>query len=153
METSQTLTFPGRFDSLAAIGGFVARAAEAAGLDACAVYAVQMAVDEACSNIIEHAYGAEGKGDIECTCHIHDDGLIVILRDYGCPFNPADVPEPNIQACLADRPIGGLGIYFIRKLMDEVHYRFTVDSGNVLTMVKRQTTSIPAERETCASVE
>ncbi len=138
MDTSQTLTFPGRFDSLAAISAFVIRAAEAAGLDARAVCAVQWAVDEACSNIIEHAYGGEGRGAIECTCRINDDGLTVILRDYGRPFDPTSVPEPDIHASLADRNGGGLGLYFIRQLMDEVHFEFTPDSGNVLTMVKRK---------------
>jgi serine/threonine-protein kinase RsbW len=146
MNISQTRTFPGRFDSLAAIGEFVASAAEAAGLDACAIYAVQLAVDEACSNIIEHAYGAEEQGDIECTYHIQSDGLTVVLRDYGRPFNPADVPDPDTKACLEDRPTGGLGLYFIRQLMDQVHFEFAPDSGNVLTMIKRRQPSPPAEQ-------
>jgi serine/threonine-protein kinase RsbW len=136
--TSQTLTFPGRFDSLAAISEFVARAAEAADLDERAVYAVQMAVDEACSNIIEHAYGGEGRGAIECTCRVHDDGLTVVLRDYGRIFDPTSVPEPDLDASLEERTQGGLGLYFMRQLMDEVHFEFTPNSGNVLTMVKRR---------------
>jgi len=138
MDTSQTLTFPGRFDSLAAISEFVVRAAEAAGLDAHAIYAVQMAVDEACSNIIEHAYGGEGHGTIECTCRIKDDELTVTLRDHGRPFDPTSVPEPDLHASLEERSGGGLGLYFMRQLMDEVHFEFTPDPGNVLTMVKRK---------------
>ena len=137
-DTAQTLTFPGQFDSLAAICDFVTRAAEAADLDARAVYAVQVAVDEACSNIIEHAYGGEGHGDVECTCRIHDDGLTVVLRDHGQPFDPTGVPEPDLQADLEDRSLGGLGLYFVRKLMDEVHFEFAPDTGNVLTLVKRK---------------
>jgi serine/threonine-protein kinase RsbW len=136
--TSQTLTFPGRFDSLAAIGDFVARAAEAAGLHARAVYEVQMAVDEACCNTIEHAYGGEGRGTIECTCRVDEDGLTVILRDHGRPFDPSSVPEPDLRAGLEERTAGGLGLYFMRQLMDEVHFEFTPDSGNLLTMVKRK---------------
>ncbi len=141
MDSSQTLTFPGRFDSLAAISEFVTRAAEAADLDARAVYAVQMVVDEACSNIIEHAYGGEGRGNIECTCRINDDGLTVILRDHGRPFDPTSVPKPDIHANLEDRDGGGLGFYLMHQLMDEVHFEFTPDSGNVLTMVKRKETT------------
>ncbi len=137
MDTPQTLTFPGQFDSLALISEFVTRAAKAAGLDARAVYAVQTAVDEACSNIIEHAYGGEGRGTIECTCRINDDGLTVILRDHGRPFDPTSVPEPHLHASLEDRDRGCLGLYFMRRLMDEIHFEFTPDSGNVLTMVKR----------------
>ena len=138
MDTSQTLTFPGRLDSLTAINGFVSRAAEAAGLDAQAVYAVQIAIDEACSNIIAHAYGGEGRGDIECTCRIGDDGLTVILRDYGRPFDPSSVPKPDLHASLADRDAGGLGLYLLRQMMDEVQFEFTPDAGNSLTMVKRR---------------
>lgn len=140
MDTSQTRTFPGRFNSLATIGEFVNRAAEAAGLDACAAYAVQMAVDEACSNIIEHAYGGEEQGDIECTCRTNDDGLTVILRDHGRPFDPTCVPEPDLQANIEECTVGGLGLYFMRKLMDKVHFESTPDSGNVLTMTKRRET-------------
>jgi serine/threonine-protein kinase RsbW len=138
MDTPQTATFPARLDSLAAIGEFVTRAAEAAGLDARAVYAVQLAVEEACSNIIEHAYGGEGRGDIECTCMISNNGLTVVLRDYGRPFNPASVPKPDLYASLEDRNAGGLGFYLIHQLMDQVRFEFTPDSGNVLTMVKRK---------------
>jgi len=138
MDTSQTFTFPGRFDSLAAISEFVTRAAEAAGLDARAVYTVQWAVDEACSNIIEHAYGGEGRGNIECTYRINDDELTVVLRDYGRPFDPTSVPKPDLHASLEDRNSGGLGLYFMCQLMDEVHFEFTPDAGNVLTMVKRK---------------
>jgi serine/threonine-protein kinase RsbW len=140
METRQTLIFPGQFDSLALISEFVTRAAEAAGLDARAVYAVQMAVDEACSNIIEHAYGGEGRGTIKCTCRINDDGLTVILLDHGRPFDPTIAPEPNLNASLQDRDAGGLGLYFIRQLMDKVHFEFKPDLGNELTMVKRKET-------------
>jgi serine/threonine-protein kinase RsbW len=133
-----TATFPARFDSLAAVSEFVTRAAEAAGLDARAVYAVQLAVDEACTNIIEHAYGGEGRGDLECTCRVNENGLTVILRDYGRPFDPTSVPEPDLYASLEDRKVRGLGLYFIRQLMDQVHFEFTANSGNVLTMVKRK---------------
>ena len=138
MDTPKTATFPARFDSLAAIGEFVTHAAEAAGLDARAVYAVQLAVDEACSNIIKHAYGGEGRGDIECTCIINENGLAVILRDHGRPFDPTSVPEPDLYASIEDRKVRGLGLYFIRQLMDQVRFEFTADSGNVLTMVKRK---------------
>jgi serine/threonine-protein kinase RsbW len=140
MDTPKTATFPARFDTLAAIGEFVTQAAEAAGLDARAVYAVQLAVDEACSNIIEHAYGGEGRGDIECTCMVNNSGLTVILRDYGRPFDPASMPEPDLCASLEDRQARGLGLYLIRQLMDKVRFEFTADSGNVLTMVKRKET-------------
>jgi serine/threonine-protein kinase RsbW len=136
------MIFPGRFDSLAKISAFVVRAAKAAGLGSAAVYAVEMAVDEACTNIIEHAYGGEGLGDIECTCRVDTYGLTVALRDRGHPFDPSGVSEPDINASLEERKEGGLGLYLMRKLMDEVHFEFDPDCGNVLTMVKRKETSL-----------
>jgi len=136
MDILRTATFPARFDSLAAVGEFVTHAAEDAGLDARAVYAVQLAVEEAGANIIEHAYAGEGRGDIECTCMVNSNGLTVILRDYGRPFDPMSVPEPDLCASLEDRKARGLGLYLIRQLMDKVRFEFTPDSGNVLTMVK-----------------
>ena len=136
-DSTQTSNFPGRFESLAKIGEFVARAAEEAGLDERATYAVQMAVDEACSNIIEHGYGGEDQGEIECTCRIDEDELTVILRDEGDSFDPTSVPDPNVAAELEDRKAGGLGIFFMRQLMDEVSFECSPETGNVLTMVKR----------------
>ncbi len=119
-----------------AISEFVGLAAEAAGLNEGAVYAVQMAVDEACTNIIEHAYGGEGRGDIEITWRISADRLTVILQDCGRPFDPTGVSPPDIRASLEDSNARGLGLYLMRRLMDKVNFEFTRGSGNVLTMVK-----------------
>lgn len=135
---AESATFPGRFESLAKIGEFVTRAAEAAGFDAHEIYAVQLAVDEACSNIIQHAYGGESRGTIECNCRVVPEALIITLKDHGRSFDPQAVPEPNLEAPLEEREAGNLGLYFIRQLMDEVHFRRTSGSLNTLTMVKRR---------------
>jgi serine/threonine-protein kinase RsbW len=134
----ETRTFPAEYDSLAAIDQFVADAARCAGFDRCTVYQVQLAVDEACSNIIEHAYGGEGPGVIECSHRVEDGNLTVVLRDYGDPFDPESVPEPDIEADLEERTGGGLGLFFIRRIMDEVTFDFDSEVGNVLTLVKRK---------------
>jgi len=134
-------TFPGRFESLSSISEFVASAARQAGLNEFATYNMQMAVDEACANIIEHGYGGDGAGEIECSCIIDEDRLTVEIRDYGAEFNPCDMPEPDLTGALDDRAIGGLGIYLMCKLVDDA--RFERDgSANVLTLVKRTETVI-----------
>jgi serine/threonine-protein kinase RsbW len=138
---SETRSFPGRFSSLNAINQFVTRAARDAGLDDQALYAVQMAVDEACANIIEHAYASEGRGPIECTCRVTDQGLTVVLHDHGQPFDPTRVVKPDLNASLRERSSGGLGVYFIRQLMDDVRYEFSPQAGNTLTMVKHKETA------------
>jgi anti-sigma regulatory factor (Ser/Thr protein kinase) len=146
MSKSEQRTFPARFDSLSAIDQFVADAAERAGFDHCTVYQVQLAVDEACSNIIEHGYGGEGHGTIECSLHVSTAELTIVLRDYGDPFDPQSVPEPDVEASLAERTGGGLGLYFIRHIMDDVHFEFDREEGNRLTMVKRSERLAPSER-------
>jgi serine/threonine-protein kinase RsbW len=137
MNGKKSCTFPGRHESLSEISAFVTEAAEAAGLPPKTVYEVQLAVDEACSNIIDHAYGGEGEGDIECTCHVTEDGLTVKLRDHGESFDPESISSPDLHADLEERTTGGLGLYFIRKLMDDVDFEFQeADGANLLTLVK-----------------
>lgn len=136
--TMRTLIFPARYSSLTEIRQFVGAAARDGGMDDREVYAVQLAVDEACSNVIEHAYGGEGDEPIEITCSPHPDRLMIILRDYGRPFDPTAVPQPDIKADLSRRGVGGLGLYLIRKMMDEVTYEASSRAGNSLTMIKRK---------------
>lgn len=130
-----TITFPGRYESLPAIADFVRSAAQEAGLSSFQVYAVETAVDEACANIIEHAYGGENHGEIECSCLIDDQGLTIIFRDTGHPFNPQDIKNPNITSPLQERSDHGLGLYFMRQWMDDVDFEFK-PGRNTLTMSK-----------------
>jgi serine/threonine-protein kinase RsbW len=101
------------------------------------IYSIQLAADEASSNIIEHAYAGVGDGKIEIDCSISETELKIVMRDHGKSFDPSSVPEPNIKADLSERKIGGLGMYLMRKLMDEVSYESSANVGNVLTMIKR----------------
>jgi len=134
----QAAAFPGRFDSLSAIVDFVTQAARLAGLESSDVHAVQLAVDEACTNIIEHAYGGEDLGSIRCTYTVDRSGLTITLCDRGIPFDPASVPDPDLHSQLECRQEGGLGLYLMRHLMDEIRFQFSPDQGNTLTMIKRR---------------
>ena len=135
------LNLPARYSSLNKVRNFVVQAAEECGMEKDSIDAVELAVDEAFSNIIEHAYGGESHEQIECSCEDTSDRLIIVLKDCGIPFDPTSVPEPDLDASLEDRRVGGLGMYFMSQLMDEVHYSFTTGPGgrkncNALTMVK-----------------
>jgi serine phosphatase RsbU (regulator of sigma subunit)/putative methionine-R-sulfoxide reductase with GAF domain/anti-sigma regulatory factor (Ser/Thr protein kinase) len=132
-----TQTFPARFESLNAIREFVATAARSAGLDEKEVYNVQLAADEAASNITEHAYQGVADGQIEISAQVVDDELQIVLRDQGKPFDPDEIDEPNVDATLEERAVGGLGLLFMRKLMDELRFAYAPESGNTLTMIKR----------------
>jgi serine/threonine-protein kinase RsbW len=133
----QTATFPGRYESLVKISEFFVEAAKKAGLSDAAVYQVELAVDEACTNIIEHSYQGEGKGDIYCQWEITNKGLKVVLMDQGRPFNPKKVPPPKPGAKLSELKSRGAGLFLIRNMMDEVHFEFG-KNGNRLTMIKNK---------------
>jgi serine/threonine-protein kinase RsbW len=133
-----TKTFPGRYTSLAEISEFVAQAAEDAGFESKEVYAVKLAVDEACTNIIEHGYGGEGIGKIECSCNIDSEALTIKLRDWGDAFDPKCIPDPDFNVPLEDLEPRGAGLYFMRELMDEIQFIFNDKKGNLLVMVKKK---------------
>ncbi|MEN6572448.1 MAG: ATP-binding protein [Anaerolineaceae bacterium] len=130
-----TLIFPGNYDSLEKIAEFVTMEARASGLNRTQVFAIETAVDEACSNIIEHAYGGEGLGDIHCTTISDRDRFVIVLEDHGKAFDPTSVPVPDLNAPLRDRQSHGLGFYMMRQWMDEVRFDFH-DNRNRLTLVK-----------------
>jgi serine/threonine-protein kinase RsbW len=129
---------PGRFESLARIAEFVTAAAKSAEMTEDDVFHIEMAVDEACSNVIEHAYATQA-GDIELTCSYDDPGsLRIVILDHGQPFDPVSIPQPAMvdPTQLDVMQEGGLGLYFMRKLMDEVRFEFVPNAGNRLTMIK-----------------
>jgi serine/threonine-protein kinase RsbW len=129
-------TFPGNYSSLVKIAEFIREAAHEAGFDDAVTYHIELAIDEAVTNIIEHAYGAEGIGDIEIDYVLNDAGLVIHLRDHGQPFQLDKVKSPDIKAPLSKRENHGLGVFIIHKLMDEVHYDFNQIRGNTVTLVK-----------------
>lgn len=123
-------------ESLSIISDFIREVMERAGSEARNIFEVQMAVDEACTNIIQYAY-PEQKGIITLVCELVDDEFVVTIRDKGEPFNPCSVPPPDLEADLDKREVGGLGIHFMRKMMDEVSYNLDAEKGNELTMRKK----------------
>lgn len=132
------LIVSGHFENLAKIGDFIGQAATQAGLDEQATYAIQLAVDEACTNIIKHGYGGEGRGEIRLRYHIQKDGLQIVIYDQGTPFDPSQVPEPNIHAPLSERLPGGMGLFLMRKSVDSFEFKFGTPQGNQLILFKRR---------------
>ncbi len=140
-QNSRKKFYPARFEMLDRVREFVGQAASECELEPDAIYQVQLAVDEAFTNIIEHAYSGECDQEIEVICMISNVSITVTLRDCGKSFKPDDVHDPDLEANLKDRQVGGLGLYFIRQLMDEVDFLFEKGSRggegcNLLRMVK-----------------
>jgi len=129
--------FPGRYDSLEKISEFIQENTKDAGFDGFTSYTIETAVDEACSNIIEHAYGQEIIGDIEISVSINPSNITIFIKDNGRPFNPKSIPKPNLSSNLYERKGDGLGLYMMKQWMDEVQFEF-IDNMNVLKMVKNK---------------
>jgi len=134
----KTVQFAARFEYLDEIREFVGKIARSGGFSDKDVYNIQLATDEAASNIIEHAYENIADGVLELSCGMNGDVITIKLIDYGASFDPSEVPLPDLKADLSNRKIGGLGIFLMRKLMDEVHYEPKPDKSNILTMTKRK---------------
>lgn len=127
----------------------MADGAEKVGLNETDVFHVELACDEACTNIIEHAYGGEDRGKIRISWQLIDDDFTITIHDNGRSFDPQNIPAPPLsdqpdETPLSDSEIigslqvGGLGIHFMRKLMDEVHFQFDQKKGNTLILIKKR---------------
>ena len=129
------LTVRAKLPALAAIADFLEETLAESGDEM--VFAVQLAVDEACSNTILYGYPDGEAGTITVTCTVDDDVVSVIITDDGVAFDPLSAPPPLLDIPAEERPIGGLGVHFIRSVMDSVSYARTGDR-NVLSMEKRR---------------
>ncbi len=148
MGDQHVLTVPGRYEEIQKICQFVAEGAAESGLDETAIFHIELACDEACTNIIEHAYGGEDKGEINIGWQLKDEAFTITFHDRGHPFDPDAVPEPTLPPTPPDPAavpdidqvkVGGLGIHFMRQLMDDVQFHFDEEGGNTLTLVKNKT--------------
>ncbi len=99
------------------------------------VFDLKLAVDEACTNIIVHGYNGMDPGSIILSFRIESDRILVQITDFGHIFEPADAPKPDVEAALEDRPLGGMGLYLIYQMMDNIDYQSSED-GNTLTFTK-----------------
>ena len=99
------------------------------------LYDVQLAVDEACTNIITHGYAGMDPGSVILDLELDPAQLTVYLTDFGQSFEPGDAPVPNVEASIEERELGGFGLFFIQQSMDSVDYRATED-GNTMILVK-----------------
>jgi serine/threonine-protein kinase RsbW len=97
----------------------------------------QLAVEEAITNVINHGYKKPG-GEIIVSCRISPDCIKVQITDAAPRFDPLSVPEPELDSTLEDRGVGGLGVFLIRRVMDEISYRYE-NGKNILVLIKRRT--------------
>jgi anti-sigma regulatory factor (Ser/Thr protein kinase) len=124
-----------QLESLADCRAYIDQKGQALGVDGPLLGDLRLVVDEAVTNIILHAYRGEG-GPVELQLFRDGDDIVVLIRDQGPAFDPDGVAEPALDTALAERVPGGMGIFLMRQMMDEVTFTPQPEGGNELRLVK-----------------
>lgn len=103
---------------------------------------INLVLEEAVANIINYAYPKDKHESIYLSARMHEDSIVLVLTDTGKEFDPTMAPEVDVTLSAEERQIGGLGIFLIRQIMNEVRYE-RIDGKNVLTLEKKLTGRLP----------
>ncbi len=130
------MLMPSESENLELIRDFVGKLAQRAGFNEDHVNKIQLAVDEACTNVVRHAYPGKQSGpmDVEIACDL--EKFRVVVSDKGIGFQPAALESPDMTTYLNQFKKGGLGIHLIQALMDEVQFKIRPNRKNSVVMVK-----------------
>lgn len=131
------LTIPSRTSQLARVRQRVACWAEEAGLAETAVHALQLAVDEACTNAIEHGYNGRPDGRVEVEATFRTDAVTVIVRHRGSPYDPVRHRPVNLTQMVQGCRVHGYGLHLMERLVDEIVFRLR-DGASEVCLTKRR---------------
>ncbi|HYT32400.1 MAG TPA: ATP-binding protein [Thermoanaerobaculia bacterium] len=123
--------------NLAQVRAFVQDFCRRVGADPQASFDLKLAVDEACTNIVEHGYVGMPQGDMRVSIAFDGERLTVVISDHGRSFDPERIAPPDIRMDCEEREPGGLGWHLIRSTVDGFRYESGAGEGNLLTLVKR----------------
>jgi serine/threonine-protein kinase RsbW len=137
VERKFTLQVQSQTDNLVMIREFVTSIGERAGLAPSEINKLELAVDEACANVIEHAYEHDATQEVVVRAIFDEETLQIHVEDTGRGFDPKSVPQAELQQLVAERKSGGLGLRLLRQLMDEVDYEIVPGEKNRLRLTKR----------------
>ncbi len=137
VEQEYQLRIPSQTDNLEIIRGFIAKVAEKVGFADDDIGKIELACDEACANVIKHAYSdGKTKQSLDVAIKINYQKFTIIVTDHGKGFEPDAIKLPDMKEYLAELKVGGLGIYLMKTLMDEVDYLIEPGVRNQVKMVK-----------------
>ena len=125
-----------KLENLAVIDDFITESMRQLSMKEDETLRVRLAVNEACTNIIQHAYSGGSEEPIIVLCSMSGNDLVIEIRDWGKPFDPEAVPQPDIESELFERKEGGVGIFLMRQMMNDVRYVFRAGRYNELRMIK-----------------
>ena len=129
-----------RTENLSQIRNFICDFTSDIGFSAEAIDNIMLAVDEACTNIIKHAYKFYPDGEIIIKLKYSGKKLAITIIDYGASFAPETVPEPDLRKYYKQHKVGGLGMYLMKTLMDDVKYISVPGKYNQVLLLKSLTT-------------
>ena len=133
---SRTLTLTNNIDEVPQLATFVDEVCETIGIDMSTAMSLNLAIEEAVVNVMEYAYPAGTKGNVNIEAKANDNRLKFIITDWGTPFDPTEKADVDTNMTAEERPIGGLGIHLVRQIMDSINYE-RIDGKNVLTLRKK----------------
>jgi len=136
LERTFQLHVPSSTENLSMIRDFVGSIGERAGFSKGDLVKLELAVDEACANVIEHAYGSDTTREVTVRATLDPNAVQIRIIDNGRGFDPATVTETDLESLIRQRKSGGLGMRLIRSVMDEVHYEIVPGQKNELRMTK-----------------
>ena len=137
IEKRFTLEVPSSTENLAMIRDFVKRIGYQTGMDEQGVSNLELAVDEACANVIEHAYGHDISKEVIVRAVCDEQAVRISVIDMGQGFDAEAMAPESIETLIHERKSGGLGIRLIKALMDEVSYEIRPGKKKEMHMVKR----------------
>lgn len=129
------IVLPAKIENIPAATDFVNAALEDADCPMKAQMQIDVVIDELFGNIAQYAY-PDGTGDVKVGIDVTDNAATLIFTDRGTPYNPLERKDPDTDAAIEDRDVGGLGIFLVKKTMDDVKYEFS-NGKNILTIIKR----------------
>lgn len=130
-----SIKLPAMIEHLEKLLGFVSEHVKEQGFTSDMLKKIELASEEALVNVFNYAYPDKHDGEVEVSCGLDDNNRFVIeIMDSGTPFNPLSLSEPNLTEDVSERPIGGLGIHLIKKMMDEIEYR-REGNNNILSLI------------------
>ena len=132
----QSINIESRTEHLIAVREFVSSAARSFGFGDEDVSKIALAVDEACTNIIKHAYKFEPGKSITVTIRGRNGALEIVIQDFGKAFDPDKITTPDMKEYLAHFRRGGLGVYLMKSLMDKVEYAIVPGKKNEVRLTK-----------------
>ena len=123
-------------ENLEIIREFINNVATKAGFSGESVDQIELAVDEACTNVIKHAYKYSSNRMLDISVFLDNEKIEIIIMDKGAGFNPDNLPIPNLEKYMRAAKVGGLGIHLMRTLMDEVNFSINPGKKNQVSLVK-----------------